>query len=138
MFIAVTRKLSGDNIAFFVAPKYTAVFSYFYFLFGPEPIYQRVSKGDVTILITTLNLYERKVKQLVERLPSLRYIIHGCSRTSVRQILSFSTLMEQASTDFKIPETNPEDAALLHFTSGTGMPKAFYMCIMLFYPLRNR
>jgi acyl-coenzyme A synthetase/AMP-(fatty) acid ligase len=47
--------------------------------------------------------------------------------------------MEQASTDFKIPETNPEDAALLHFTSGTtGMPKAFYMCIMLFYPLRNR
>jgi acetyl-CoA synthetase len=43
--------------------------------------------------------------------------------------------MEQASTDFKIPETNPEDAALLHFTSGTtGMPKAFYMCIMLFYP----
>jgi acyl-coenzyme A synthetase/AMP-(fatty) acid ligase len=46
--------------------------------------------------------------------------------------------MEQASTDFKIPETT-EDAALLHFTSGTtGMPKAFYMCIMLFYPLRNR
>jgi acyl-coenzyme A synthetase/AMP-(fatty) acid ligase len=46
--------------------------------------------------------------------------------------------MEQASTDFKIPETNPEDAALLHFTSGTtGMPK-FYMCIMLFYPLHNR
>jgi acetyl-CoA synthetase len=38
-------------------------------VFGPEPIYQRVSKGDVTILITTLNLYERKVKQLVERLP---------------------------------------------------------------------
>jgi hypothetical protein len=35
-------------------------------VFGPEPIYQRVSKGDVTILITTLNLYERKVKQLVE------------------------------------------------------------------------
>jgi acyl-coenzyme A synthetase/AMP-(fatty) acid ligase len=40
------------------------------------------------------------------------------------------------STDFKIPETNPEDAALFHFTSGTtGMPKAFYMCIMLFLPI---
>jgi acetyl-CoA synthetase len=54
--------------------KYTAVFLSLFSVFGPEPIYQRVSKGDVTILITTLNLYERKVKQLVE-LPSLRYII---------------------------------------------------------------
>jgi acetyl-CoA synthetase len=36
--------------------------------------------------------------------------------------------MEQASTDFKIPETNPEDAALLHFTSGTtGMPKVLHV-----------
>jgi acyl-coenzyme A synthetase/AMP-(fatty) acid ligase len=46
--------------------KYTAVFLSLFSVFGPEPIYQRVSKGDVTILITTLNLYERKVKQLVD------------------------------------------------------------------------
>jgi acetyl-CoA synthetase len=39
--------------------KYTAVFCPLFFVFGPEPIYQRVSKGDVTILITTLNLYEK-------------------------------------------------------------------------------
>jgi acetyl-CoA synthetase len=65
----------------------------------------------VTILITTLNLYERKVKQLVERLPSLRYIILTDAAEHLSdKILSFSTLMEQASTDFKIPETNPEDA----------------------------
>jgi acetyl-CoA synthetase len=56
----------------------------------------------VTILITTLNLYE-KVKQLVERLPSLRYIILTDAAEHLSdKILSFSTLMEQASTDFKI------------------------------------
>jgi acetyl-CoA synthetase len=49
--------------------KYTAVFVLYFSVFGPEPIYQRVSKGDVTILITTLNLYERKVKQLVDDFP---------------------------------------------------------------------
>lgn len=105
--------------------KYTAVFCPLFSVFGPEPIYQRVSKGDVTILVTTSKLYEKKVKQLVERLPSLRYIILTDAAEHLSdKILSFSTLMEQASTDFKILETNPEDAALLHFTSGTtGMPK---------------
>jgi acetyl-CoA synthetase len=39
--------------------KYTAIFCPLFSVFGPEPIYQRVSKGDVTILITTLNLYEK-------------------------------------------------------------------------------
>lgn len=105
--------------------KYTAVFCPLFSAFGPEPIYQRVSKGDVTVLVTTSKLYEKKVKQLVERLPSLRYIILTDAVEHLSdKILSFSTLMDQASTDFKIPETNPEDAALLHFTSGTtGMPK---------------
>ncbi|MFT5715076.1 MAG: acetyl-CoA synthetase [Flavobacterium sp.] len=105
--------------------KYTAVFCPLFSVFGPEPIYQRVSKGDVTILVTTSKVYEKKVKRLVERLPSLRYIILTDAAEHLSdKILSFSTLMEQASIDFKIPETNPEDAALLHFTSGTtGMPK---------------
>jgi acetyl-CoA synthetase len=104
-------------------------------VFGPEPIYQRVSKGDVTILITTLNLYERKVKQLVERLHYAISFLRMQPNISVRQNTILFHTHGAASTDFKIPETN-EDAALLHFTSGTtGMPKAFYMCIMLFLPI---
>ncbi len=38
--------------------------------------------------------------------------------------LSLPRLMKQSSSDFTIPPTDPEDMAILHFTSGTtGMPK---------------
>lgn len=105
--------------------KYTAVFCPLFSVFGPEPIFQRLSKGDATILVTTSQLYEEKVKQILERLPSLRYIIiiDATEHISIK-VLSFSKLMQQAIENFDIPETSPEDAALLHFTSGTtGMPK---------------
>lgn len=105
--------------------KYTAVFCPLFSVFGPEPIFQRLSKGDATILVTTSQLYEEKVKQILERLPSLRYIIiiDAAEHISIK-VLSFSKLMQQAIENFDIPETSPEDAALLHFTSGTtGMPK---------------
>jgi len=105
--------------------KYTAVFCPMFSVFGPEPVFQRVSRGDASILITTSALFDKKIKQLVERLPSLRYIILTDATEHVSdKIMSFSKLMEQAEEEFVIPETNPEDAALLHFTSGTtGMPK---------------
>lgn len=105
--------------------KYTAIFCPLFSVFGPEPIFQRLSKGDATILVTTSQLYEEKVKQILERLPSLRYIIiiDATEHISIK-VLSFSKLMQQATENFDIPETSPEDAALLHFTSGTtGMPK---------------
>jgi acetyl-CoA synthetase len=105
--------------------KYTAVFCPLFSVFGPEPVFQRLSRGDATVLVTTSLLFEKKIKPLLERLPSLRFIILTDAIEHLSdQILSFSKLMGQASEEFIIPETNPEDAALLHFTSGTtGMPK---------------
>ncbi|WP_291096976.1 MULTISPECIES: acetate--CoA ligase [unclassified Flavobacterium] len=105
--------------------KCTAVFCPLFSVFGPEPILQRLKKGDASILLTTSLLFEKKVKQLLEQLPSIRYVILTDADEHIsNKILSYSKLMEQANAEFIIPETNPEDLALLHFTSGTtGMPK---------------
>ncbi|MFV5701993.1 acetate--CoA ligase [Flavobacterium sp. XS2P12] len=105
--------------------KYTAVFCPLFSVFGPEPVFQRLSRGDASVLMTTSALFDKTIKQILERLPLLRYIIISDITEHVSEkILSFSKLIEQAKDNFVIPKTNPEDAALLHFTSGTtGMPK---------------
>lgn len=105
--------------------KCAAVFCPLFSVFGPEPIFQRLKKGNATVLLTTRTLFEKKVKPLLEKLPSLRFVILTDAPNSIsNHILSYSVLMEQAEETFSIPETNPETVALLHFTSGTtGMPK---------------
>ena len=105
--------------------KHRSVFCPLFSVFGPEPIFQRLSRGDASVLVTSSVLFEKKVSQLTDRLPKLRYIILTDIPEPISdKILSFSKLMEKASEDYEIQETKDEDAALLHFTSGTtGMPK---------------
>ena len=105
--------------------KHRSVFCPLFSVFGPEPIFQRLSRGDASVLVTSSVLFEKKVSQLTDRLPKLRYIILTDIPEPISdKILSFSKLMEKASEDYEIQETKNEDAALLHFTSGTtGMPK---------------
>jgi acetyl-CoA synthetase len=81
--------------------------------------------GDAKALVTTERLYKKTVAALRPRLPGLRYVLIADIKDHIGEgVLSLGKLMAEASDEFTIPPTDPEDMALLHFTSGTtGMPK---------------
>ncbi|TFH66045.1 MAG: acetate--CoA ligase, partial [Gemmatimonadales bacterium] len=114
LYVAALGTLKNRNV---FCPLFSA--------FGPEPICQRMVRGDARVLVTTERLYAKKVAKLLDRLPLLQFVL----LTDVQEHLddrvrSLPRLMAEASAEFIIPPTSPEDMAILHFTSGTtGMPK---------------
>ena len=105
--------------------KNTSVFCPLFSAFGPEPIYQRLHLGDGKLLVTTRRQYNQKVANLRSRLPQLRHVLLTDVEDDLSDnLLSLPKLLAAVSPDFTIPPTDPEDMAVLHFTSGTtGMPK---------------
>ncbi|MGE3537125.1 MAG: acetate--CoA ligase [Candidatus Tectimicrobiota bacterium] len=105
--------------------KNTSVFCPLFAAFGPEPVYQRLSRGDAKVLVTTTRLYEQKIAPLRPRLPQLQHILlTDAAQDLAEGVWSLPRRMALASGSFTIPPTDPEDMAVLHFTSGTtGMPK---------------
>ncbi|MCA9950220.1 MAG: acetate--CoA ligase [Anaerolineales bacterium] len=102
-----------------------SVFCPLFSAFGPEPIFQRMNRGDSRILVTTQKLYTKKIAHQHEALPHLKYVLLADVDDHVSEtVLSWHKLVENASPFFEIPATDGEDMATLHFTSGTtGMPK---------------
>jgi acetyl-CoA synthetase len=102
--------------------KNRSVFCPLFSAFGPEPIATRMSIGRAKALVTTGTLYERKIAGLRPSLPELEHVI--VAGEQVAGTHSFDALVAAAAPDFEIPPTDPENPALLHFTSGTtGTPK---------------
>jgi len=103
------------------------VFSPLFSAFGPEPIQARMSIGDGAALVTTAGLYRRKVAGIRDRLPALKHVllIDGDETADGTDgVYALPALMKDADPGFRTVTTQPEDMALLHFTSGTtGRPK---------------
>ena len=93
--------------------------------FGPEPIATRIGIGEGSVLVTTPELYRRKVESVRDKMPSLEHVILvGDGEAEGSGLHRWHELVDGASPDFEIGPTDPEDMALLHFTSGTtGRPK---------------
>lgn len=110
---------------FFGTLKNCSVFCPLFSAFGPEPIFQRLERGDGRVLVTTERQYNKKVASHLSRLPGLKYVLLIDREDNLSErVLSLPRLLESSSSLFSIPPTDPEDMAILHFTSGTtGMPK---------------
>ena len=107
------------------ALKATSVLCPLFSAFGPEPIRQRLDRGDGRVLVTTPARYRRRVAAIRDQLPGLEHVLLvGDDSPGIEGTRSLDAALAAASDRFDIPDTDPEDMALLHFTSGTtGAPK---------------
>jgi acetyl-CoA synthetase len=114
LYVAVLGALKARCV---VTPLFSA--------FGPEPIATRAEMGDARVLVTTPELYKRKIHGLRERLPGLRHVIVvGAEPVDASGVQAWSALVDTCPSDYTIAPTDPESMSLLHFTSGTtGRPK---------------
>jgi acetyl-CoA synthetase len=116
LYLAVLGSLKAGCV---VSPLFSA--------FGPEPIATRLNIGEGAVLVTTDLLYQRKVSRVRDKLPTLRHVLlvgEEGAATDVPGTQNLAALMAQAADTFKTADTQPDDLALLHFTSGTtGTPK---------------
>jgi acetyl-CoA synthetase len=82
---------------------------------GREASRRRRRAGGARVLVTTPQLYDKKVRGIVDELPGLAHVLVADD---------VGALVADSSDEYEIAPTDPEDMALLHFTSGTtGMPK---------------
>ncbi|GAA4790884.1 acetate--CoA ligase [Actinomycetospora chlora] len=97
--------------------------------FGPEPVAERLRLGEGRVLVTTPRLHARRVRPVRAALPALRHVLLAGDPADgpddgEEGLTSLAALLDAVDDDFAIPPTDPEDPALLHFTSGTtGTPK---------------
>ncbi len=116
LYIAALGTLKANGV---YAPLFSA--------FGPEPIRMRMELGTIDVLVTTAAQYRRKVVGLRAELPALRHVflVDGDAASfDDPSVVDLAAALDAADPTFDPPDTDPEQPALLHFTSGTtGRPK---------------
>ncbi|MET7423667.1 AMP-binding protein [Dactylosporangium sp. NPDC005555] len=106
--------------------KYTAVLSPLSCALAPEQIRRRMVLGDATTLVTTADLYERKVAPVRAEMPALRHVLVEGDRPPAGSI-SLEQATAAADDRFTVPPTGAQQTAMLQFTRGTtGAPKGVF------------
>ncbi|CAA7623251.1 Acyl-coenzyme A synthetase/AMP-(Fatty) acid ligase [Candidatus Terasakiella magnetica] len=95
--------------------------------FGPGPIKARLELGRARFLITTEDLFTRKVVPNLSDLPDLQHVVlvgeDGRSARAMERCSDFYAQLKAAAPMAPVA-TRQEDPAFMHFTSGTtGTPK---------------
>ena len=89
--------------------------------FGPDAAGDRLADAGAKVLVTSPEQRE-KVAAMKPNLPELRHIIiveHGKEPQLAAGELSWNDLIKDASTEYEVVHTGPEDLAVMHYTSGT-------------------
>jgi acetyl-CoA synthetase len=115
LYVAVLGALKARCV---VTPLFSA--------FGPEPVATRMTIGAARVLVTTTSLYRRKLAPVRDTLPTLAHVlvVRDDDGELPEGTCELAPLLAAARADYRIAATAPDDAALVHFTSGTtGKPK---------------
>ncbi|TRD12753.1 acetate--CoA ligase [Erythrobacter insulae] len=102
-----------------------AVFCPLYSAFGPEPVRSRMAIGKAEVLLAGPRDYAKKVAPARGSLPNLKMVLLTPSGTApAPDTVDLAEVLANTPAQFECAQTDPQDMALLHFTSGTtGTPK---------------
>jgi acetyl-CoA synthetase len=89
--------------------------------FGPDAAGDRLADAGAKVLVTSPD-QRAKLAQMRPRLPDLKHVIiveHGKQPVIESDELSWNDLYDVASDEYDVVHTDPEDPAVMHYTSGT-------------------
>lgn len=114
-----------SDIAALGALKYGCVYAPLPSGLGPELVAERLRLADARVLVTTPGLYTATIAPIRYKLPHLRHVLLiGAAANSMPRAMRFDSALSSAAQRFSVPDTDPHQPALLHFTSGTsGEPR---------------
>jgi acetyl-CoA synthetase len=138
--VLLTQKIEkGDRVFIFLPPiperyvvflgilKLGAIAGTMFSAFQEMALLDRLSDSEAKVVVTNAALYPR-IEKIWKDLPHLKKIIivdrGSVTHIKGRNIISYDTEMENASTDFEAAHMQPEDFSYMLYTSGTtGKPK---------------
>ncbi len=119
--------------------KLGAVIGPLFSAFGPDAVRDRLADSEAKVLLTSPDLWAR-VKDIRADLPRLEHVIILDRRGGVdapEGTVAWPDVFDAQSDEFEMEATDPEDFAIMHYTSGTtGKPKGaahVHMAVMGHY-----